>query len=99
MIENHLLACAKQVPSLNYNERPNDKVSLVVIHNISLPPKQFGGDCVEQFFTNQLDFGTHPILFASSAAFILFYFAPVKCIAWVSFPARGNIAVANNIRY
>jgi AmpD protein len=27
----------------------------VVIHNISLPPKQFGGDCVEQFFTNQLD--------------------------------------------
>jgi AmpD protein len=60
MIENHLLACAKQVPSLNYNERPNDKVSLVVIHNISLPPKQFGGDCVEQFFTNQLDFGTHP---------------------------------------
>jgi hypothetical protein len=48
MIENHLLACAKQVPSLNYNERPNDKVSLVVIHNISLPPKQFGGDCVEQ---------------------------------------------------
>ncbi|CAC9433938.1 N-acetylmuramoyl-L-alanine amidase (EC AmpD [uncultured Gammaproteobacteria bacterium] len=60
MIENHLLACAKQVPSLNYNERPNDKVSLVVIHNISLPPKQFGGDCVEQFFTNQLDFGAHP---------------------------------------
>jgi hypothetical protein len=36
MIENHLLACAKQVPSLNYNERPNDKVSLVVIHN-SIP--------------------------------------------------------------
>ncbi|VVM24208.1 hypothetical protein BSPWISOXPB_2065 [uncultured Gammaproteobacteria bacterium] len=42
MIENHLLASAKQVPSLNYNERPNDEVSLVVIHNISLPPKEFG---------------------------------------------------------
>jgi AmpD protein len=57
---------AKQVPSLNYNERPNDKVSLVVIHNISLPPKQFGGDCVEQFFTNQLDFGNAFILSLSA---------------------------------
>jgi N-acetyl-anhydromuramyl-L-alanine amidase AmpD len=44
MIENHLLALAKQVPSPNYNERPNDEVSLVVIHNISLPPKEFGND-------------------------------------------------------
>lgn len=60
MIENHLLAFAKQVPSLNYNERPNGEVSLVVIHNISLPPKEFGNDCVEQFFTNKLDFGAHP---------------------------------------
>jgi AmpD protein len=52
----------------HYNERPNDKVSLVVIHNISLPPKQFGGDCVEQFFTNQLDFGAHPYFQSSTNA-------------------------------
>ncbi len=60
MIENHLLALAKQVPSPNYNERPNDEVSLVVIHNISLPPKEFGNDYIEQFFTNKLDFGAYP---------------------------------------
>jgi hypothetical protein len=60
MIENHLLALAKQVPSPNYNERPNGEVLLVVIHNISLPPKEFGNDYIEQFFTNKLDFGAHP---------------------------------------
>ncbi len=60
MIKNHLLVSAKQAPSLNYNKRPNGEVSLVVIHNISLPPKEFDNDYVEQFFTNKLDFSVHP---------------------------------------
>jgi len=32
----------------------------VVIHNISLPPDQFGGDWVERFFLNGLDPDAHP---------------------------------------
>lgn len=44
------------LPSPNYGERPDGApVSLVVIHNISLPPDQFGGDWVEDFFLNRLD--------------------------------------------
>ncbi|MFK7816060.1 MAG: 1,6-anhydro-N-acetylmuramyl-L-alanine amidase AmpD, partial [Gammaproteobacteria bacterium] len=35
-------------------------LSLVVIHNISLPPNEFGGPYVEQLFTNQLDPNVHP---------------------------------------
>jgi AmpD protein len=33
----------------------NAKVSLLVIHNISLPPGKYGGEFVEKFFTNSLD--------------------------------------------
>jgi AmpD protein len=33
---------------------------LLVIHNISLPAGQFGGQCIEQLFTNCLDYSTHP---------------------------------------
>lgn len=60
MISNHLLASATQVPSANHNERPTDEISLVVIHNISLPPGEFDNHYIEQFFTNQLDFDSHP---------------------------------------
>ena len=33
---------------------------LLVIHNISLPPGEFGGGFIEQFFQNNLDPGDHP---------------------------------------
>ncbi len=55
------------VPSPNCNERPEScPVSLLVIHNISLPPGEFGGGYVEAFFQNRLDTAAHPY-FASIA--------------------------------
>ena len=52
---------ARQIPSPNYNQRPeNTEIQLIVIHNISLPPSQFGGGYIEQFFQNQLDWSVHP---------------------------------------
>ena len=49
------------LPSPNFGERPSDAaVSLVVLHNISLPPDRFGEDWVEKFFLNQLDGLAHP---------------------------------------
>jgi AmpD protein len=47
-------------PSDNFNERPGGEVSLLVIHNISLPPGDFGSGQVQQFFQNQLDANAHP---------------------------------------
>lgn len=35
-------------------------VDLVVVHSISLPPGQYGTGCVQQLFTNQLDWDAHP---------------------------------------
>ncbi|MFT7186588.1 MAG: AmpD protein [Pseudohongiellaceae bacterium] len=50
----------KQMPSPNYNARPEaSKVNLLVIHNISLPPGQFGSPYIEQFFQNKLSWDEH----------------------------------------
>ena len=52
---------ARHVPSPNCEPRPDACVpELLVIHNISLPPGCYGGDCIERFFTNCLDWDEHP---------------------------------------
>ena len=61
VVEHGQLIGARQVPSPNYNQRPQGtEIQLLVIHNISLPPSQFGGGYIEQFFQNQLDWSAHP---------------------------------------
>lgn len=48
-------------PSPNCNARPDgEAISLLVIHNISLPPACFGTGKVQQFFQNRLDPNEHP---------------------------------------
>lgn len=47
-------------PSPNFNARPTDEVSLLVIHNISLPPGEFGTGQVAALFQNRLDPDAHP---------------------------------------
>lgn len=55
------LSGARRVPSANFEPRPpGAEPELLVIHNISLPPGQFDGDCIEQFFTNELNWDAHP---------------------------------------
>jgi AmpD protein len=52
---------ARACASPNFGPRPPDsRVDLLVLHSISLPPGQFGGDAVPQLFTNQLDWNAHP---------------------------------------
>jgi AmpD protein len=56
-----VLAGAVQIPSPNFDERPADAApSLLVVHNISLPPGEFGGEAIARLFTNALDFASHP---------------------------------------
>jgi len=60
-LQTGLLAEARFVPSQNFDERPdNTSIDLLVIHNISLPPNEFGGPFIEQLFTNCLDPEAHP---------------------------------------
>ncbi|MDR2219268.1 MAG: 1,6-anhydro-N-acetylmuramyl-L-alanine amidase AmpD [Methylobacillus sp.] len=55
-----IMPAARQIASPNCDARPAGMaVELVVIHNISLPPGEFGGDGVIQLFTNSLDPNEH----------------------------------------
>lgn len=52
---------ARHCRSPNFGPRPEGAaISLLVVHNISLPPGQFGGDAIERFFCNRLDPDAHP---------------------------------------
>ena len=52
---------ARRCPSPNFGPRPpGATVSLLVLHSISLPPGVYGGNAIEQLFTNRLDWCAHP---------------------------------------
>jgi len=56
---------ARQVNSPNFDERSctgsiDEGIDLIVLHNISLPPQQYGEKWIEQFFCNQLPATEHP---------------------------------------
>jgi len=55
----YLPAQRRASPNCNCRPDPRD-ISLLVIHNISLPPGEYGGGYVEEFFCNELDCTRHP---------------------------------------
>ncbi len=60
-IDSGWLSPARRVPSPNFGPRPPGcAVELLVIHCISLPPGQYGGEHIERLFCNELDCDAHP---------------------------------------
>lgn len=52
---------ARHCASPNQGPRPDGAaIELVILHSISLPPGEFGGDAIERLFTNRLDHAAHP---------------------------------------
>ncbi len=65
----HLIVGAEFIESPNFDQRPDDAdIDLIVVHNISLPPNEFGGGFIQAFFQNKLDVTVHP------------YFAEIKTL-------------------
>ena len=55
------LDSAQFIASPNFDQRSEGvAINLLVIHNISLPPNEFGGDGVIELFTNQINPEAHP---------------------------------------
>jgi AmpD protein len=85
---------ARFVASPNADERPEGAaISLLVVHSISLPPGQFGGDAIQRLFTNCLDPAAHPYFreicalkvsshFLVRRDGVLVQFVPVHARAW-----------------
>ena len=56
-----LIPAIKYHPSPNQDERPDgEDITGIVVHNISLPPGDFGGGWIDDLFLNKLDPGAHP---------------------------------------
>jgi len=54
------LESAEAIASPNFDSRPDDAViRLIVVHGISLPPGEYGGGHIRDFFCNRLDTGAH----------------------------------------
>ncbi|MDD0840048.1 1,6-anhydro-N-acetylmuramyl-L-alanine amidase AmpD [Curvibacter sp. HBC61] len=54
-------APAQVLRSPNFGPRPaGAQIDLLVLHSISLPPGEYGGDGVQRLFTNTLDWSAHP---------------------------------------
>lgn len=52
---------ARHLPSPHFGPRPAQAcIDLIVVHSISLPPGQYGGQAVQELFTNRLDWDAHP---------------------------------------
>ena len=85
---------ARRVASANFDERPaGSDVSLVLLHSISLPPGEYGGEAIERLFTNRLDPEAHPYFRQVAALKVsshflvrrdgeLVQFVPVALRAW-----------------
>lgn len=55
------LAGVERLPSPNCDPRPEGMpIELIVVHNISLPPGEFGGAAIADLFLNRLDCDAHP---------------------------------------
>jgi AmpD protein len=56
-----IVRAAAQIASPNCDARPvGGKISLIVVHGISLPPGEFGGPWIVELFTNRLKPAAHP---------------------------------------
>jgi len=60
-IDNGWFGPARRVVSPNCDDRPQGSpIDLLVVHGISLPPREYGGPWIDALFTNTLDPAAHP---------------------------------------
>lgn len=93
---------ARRADCTNFDERPDDaEISLLIVHNISLPPGEFGGPYIEDLFANRLDCDAHPYFdqlrgLRVSAHFLvrrdgeIVQFVPTQARAWHAGVSRFN---------
>ena len=100
IIEQHRLTNAKQIPSPNYDDRPNPvDISLFVIHCISLPPGEFDNPYINQLFCNVLDPDAHPYfkeIYQLTVSAHLLIKRDGSCVQFVPFNKRAWHAGKSN---
>lgn len=83
----------RRVDSPNADERPDGELpALAVIHAISLPPDEFGGDDILRLFTNTLDPDAHPYFAGIAALRVSAHFLIRRDGEAIQFVAAGRRA-------
>lgn len=86
-------APARQLASPNRDARPpGTDVTLLVVHGISLPPGEFGGDGILDFFTNRLDPRAHPFYATIAGLAVSAHFLIRRNGSLIQFVACGDRA-------
>lgn len=81
------------LPSPNFDDRPvGEVINTLVIHAISLPPDHFGGEFVEQFFTNCLNDSEHPYFCTIKQLAVSAHFYIKRCGKVIQFVDTHNRA-------
>lgn len=81
------------MPSPNFNERPSGVTpTLIVLHNISLPPGKFGGRHVDELFCNRLDPTQHPYFASICELQVSSHFLVDRCGGLTQFVALDKRA-------
>ena len=84
---------AAQMHSPNCCARPDgETVSLVVLHNISLPPFEYGTGAVQKLFTNQIQAGEHPFFSLLTALRVSSHFFVARTGEVVQFVSCDEMA-------
>jgi len=87
------LVGVRQCPSPHVDDRPDGmSVDLLVVHAISLPPGQFGGDDVLNLFMGSLDVDAHPFYAQLSGVRVsahVFIQRDGTCVQFVPFHRRA----------
>jgi AmpD protein len=92
-IKDHWFADITHVPSPNFNDRPDENdISLIVIHCISLPPNEFGGDYIDDLFCNRLNPDAHSYfqtIYTLQVSAHLLIRRDGECVQYVPFNQRA----------
>jgi len=92
-INQHWLTNISQIPSPNFDERPDPTdISLLVIHCISLPPGEFGNHHIDRLFCNQLNPDDHPYfedIYQLTVSAHLLIKRDGSCVQYVPFDKRA----------
>lgn len=102
LLDKGWLAEARRVPSPHFDCRPDDETpSLLVVHNISLPPGEFGGPWIDALFTGTLDPAAHPF-FAEIAHLRVSAHCLIRrdgeIVQYVPFDKRAGMRACRTIR-
>ena len=83
---------ARRKVSPYQDARPDNEVSVLVLHSISLPPGQFGGPFIEQLFTSGVGETAHPYFQTLQGLRVsahLLIRRDGECVQFVSFDRRA----------